>query len=112
MEITTREFKNVDLVTVAGRVDSSTAPRLDQTLKGLTDNRRFRIVLNLSGVEYMSSAGLRAMVSCLREVQKKTPAGDLRLAEPSERVKQVLDLAGLDVVFQVFDDEVAAVGSY
>lgn len=110
MEITVRELKDVDVVAVSGRVDSSTAPRLDQTLKGLVDNRRYRIVLDLAQVEYMSSAGLRAMVSCLRSVQKRF--GNVHVAQPSDKVKEVLDLAGLDVVFDVFEDQVGAVGAF
>lgn len=112
MEITTRELKNIDVVAVTGRVDSRTAPKLDQVLKGLVDNRRTRIVLDLSGVEYLSSAGLRCMVSCLREVQKPILGGDLRLANPSQRVAEVLELAGLDQVFKIFQDQVGAVGSF
>lgn len=112
MEITIRELKDVDVITVAGRVDSGTAPQLDQTLKGLVDNGRYHLVMDLSQVGYMSSAGLRAMVSCLREVKKGVRMGDLRLANPSTRVAEVLDLAGLDVVFQIFDDQVGAVGSF
>jgi len=111
MEITVRELKNVDIVSVSGRVDSNTAPRLDQTLKGLADNRRHHIVLDLAQVEYLSSAGLRAMVSCLRNVQKPF-GGDLRLAQPSERVAEVLELAGLDTVFDIYQDQVGAVGSF
>ena len=110
MEITVREFKKVDLVAVTGRVDSSTAPRLDQTLQGLVDNRRFRIVLDLSAVEYLSSAGLRAMVSCMRSVRKWN--GNLHVAQPSARVTDVLELAGLDAVFDIFEDQVGAVGSF
>jgi len=112
MEITIRELKNVDVVEVSGRVDSSTAPQLDQALKGLVDNRRTRIVLDLAQVDYCSSAGLRSMVSCLRQVQKPVFGGDLRLAQPSERVRDVLSLAGLDSVFKIFDDQVGAVGSF
>ena len=112
MEITTRQLKDVDVVTVSGRVDSRTAPKLDQVLKGLADNRRMHIVIDLAGVEYMSSAGLRALVSCLREVQKPILGGDLRLANPSQRVREVLDLAGLTQVFKVYDDQVGAVGSF
>lgn len=112
MEITVREFKHADVVTVSGRVDSSTAPKLDETLKGLMDDKHHHIVLDLSGVEYMSSAGLRAMVSCLRRVKKGPRMGDLRLANPSKRVAEVLELSGLDEVFKVFDDLVGAVGSF
>ena len=112
MEITIRELYAVDVVTVVGRVDSSTAPQLDQVLKGLVDNGRFKLVLDLAGVAYMSSAGLRAMVSCLREVKKGVRMGDLRLAAPSARVAEVLELAGLNQVFQIFEDQEGAVGSF
>jgi anti-sigma B factor antagonist len=112
MDVTIREFKNVDLVEVTGRVDSSTAPKLDQVLKGLVDKGRSRIVLDLKDVDYLSSAGLRAMISCLREVQKPIFGGDLRIAQPSQRVMEVLELAGLDAVLKIYDDQVGAVGSF
>jgi len=112
MDVTIREFKNVDLVEVSGRVDSSTAPRLDQVLKGLVDKGRSRIVLDLHAVDYLSSAGLRAIISCLREVQKPVLGGDLRISRPSERAMEVLELAGLDTVLKIYHDEVGAVGSF
>jgi anti-anti-sigma factor len=64
----------------------------------------------MGGVEYISSAGLRAMVALLRECKKHK--GDVRLATPSDRVVEVLSLAGLDTLFDVYDSEAAAVGSF
>jgi anti-anti-sigma factor len=110
LDISVETFKRVDLVTVAGRVDSSNASQLDSRLKDLMDNGRHKIVLELAGVHYMSSAGLRAMVAAVRESKKHR--GDVRLANISERVGEVLKLAGLDAIFQVFDDKTAAVGSF
>ena len=46
----------------------------------------------------------------MRECKKHR--GDLRLARPSERINEVLELAGLDSIFQIFDDPAAAVGSF
>jgi len=114
LAITVENMKRVTLVTVSGRVDSSNAAELDNTLKGIMNDGIYSIVLNLSAVSYMSSAGLRALVSALRECKKHR--GDVRLSEPSERVAEVLDLAGLTVaeapLFQVFDDNITAVGSF
>ena len=110
LTISTESFKRVDLITVAGRVDSNTAPQLDEVLNGLMDDGRHNLVLQLSAVDYMSSAGLRALVAALRECKKNR--GDVRLTNLSQRVKEVLDLAGLDEMFQTFDDETAAVGSF
>lgn len=110
LTISVQSLKRVDLVTVSGRVDSSNANELDKKLKELVANDRHNLVLQLSQVGYMSSAGLRSIVAALRECKKH--GGDVRLATPSERVAEVLSLAGLDSLFQVFDDETAAVGSF
>jgi anti-sigma B factor antagonist len=110
MEVNTQNFKRVDLVTVSGRVDSSSAPDLDQALKNLTKDGRCNLVLDLSQVEYMSSAGLRSLVSTLRDCKRQ--GGDVRLATPSTRVSEVLGLAGLDSIFQVYNTTTEAVGSY
>jgi anti-anti-sigma factor len=66
--------------------------------------------LNLSGVDYTSSAGLRALVAALRECKKHN--GDLRISEASDRVLDVLNLAGLTSLFELFDDDTSAVGSF
>ncbi len=103
-------YGSVDVVKVAGRVDSSNAPELDSALKGLQDSNRYKFVIDLAQVDYMSSAGLRTLVSALRTSKKRS--GDVRLARPSERVTEVLELAGLTSLFQIFNDQTAAVGSY
>jgi anti-sigma B factor antagonist len=110
MEVNTQNFKRVDLVTVSGRVDSSNAPQLDEALKNLTNSGRSNLVLDLSQVDYMSSAGLRSLVSTLRDCKRK--GGDVRLATPSPRVSDVLSLAGLDSIFEVYDNTTEAVGSF
>ena len=110
MEIETESFKRVDLLTVSGRIDSSNASELEDAFSELAHDGRYRLVVDLSGIDYMSSAGLRALVDALRENKKHR--GDLRIASPSERMDEVLKLAGFDTVFSVYEDSVSAVGSY
>ena len=109
-DISVEAFKRVDLITVDGRIDSSNAFELDDSFKKLADDGRYQLVVELSGVDYMSSAGLRALVAALRESKKHR--GDVRLANPSPRMTEVLDLAGLDTIFSIYEDSTAAVGSY
>lgn len=110
VEIQNEQFKRADLIVVTGRIDSSNASELEDAFTNITNDGRYNLVLDLSGIDYMSSAGLRAMVAALRECKKHR--GDLRLADPSPRMQEVLNLAGLDTVFTVYDDATAAVGSY
>ena len=98
-------FKRADLMTFVGRIDSSNATEMEAAFQDRHDNG-----LDFSGINYMSSAGLRAMVGALRECRKH--GGDVRIANPSERMKEVLDLAGLEDLFKIFDDSTSAVGSF
>lgn len=98
---------NVDLITVSGRVDSNTSPELSEKLAERANMRR-HIVLNLHEVDYMSSAGVRALVSTLRTCEKNRKK--LYLAQLSARVSEVIDLAGLRSVFEIFDSNGAALG--
>jgi anti-anti-sigma factor len=110
LNIAVETLKRVDVVTASGRIDSSSAGRFDAALKEIMGGGRHNIVLELVGVNYMSSAGLRAMVAALKECKKRR--GDVRLAQVSDRVGEVLALAGLDSLFVKFDSTAAAVGSF
>lgn len=110
MEINTSEMRRVQLFEVIGRVDSTNATELGNAMDKAVDDGKSNLVLDLSGVEYMSSAGLREMVRVLKRV--KRVGGDLRIANPSERVREVLELAGLDSVFEIYPTQVEAVGSF
>ncbi|MCZ7670001.1 MAG: STAS domain-containing protein [Chloroflexi bacterium] len=99
------------IVVVSGRVDSSNANELDTILQQLIKDDHEKLVIQLTDVVYMSSAGLRAIVSALREVKKKR-GGDVRIAAPSQRVSEVFALAGLNPLFQTFDDVETAVASF
>ena len=110
MDISTQEVKRVSVMTVKGRVDSATAPDLENALKQLVETEKTQIVLDLKDVEYMSSAGLRAMVSTLKAVKRIN--GDLRLCSPSPRVAEVLRLAGLTSIFNIYPSQTDAVGSF
>ncbi len=110
MDIHVSELHRATLIEVNGRIDSTNAQQLGNTLNEQIDAGRYQLVIDLSGVEYMSSAGLRELVAALKRVKRNN--GDLRIAVPSDRVREVLDLAGLDVIFQIFPTQVEAVGSY
>ncbi len=100
----------VTLIEVIGRIDSMNANELGETLSEEIERGGRQIVLDLSQVAYMSSAGLRELVAAYRKLQDAS--GDLRLAQPSSRVQDVLEMSGLDTIFQIFPTQMDAVGSY
>jgi anti-sigma B factor antagonist len=111
MEVTTKQLKRVDVVTVSGRIDSATAPELDRVLTSIVEAGRYRICLDLKDLEYMSSAGIKVLISTLKTC-KRWNRGDLRLANMPPRISDVFDLAGLTPLFKVYPDAVEAVGSF
>ncbi len=111
MEITNKQLKRVDVVKVSGRVDSSTAPELEEALKTILAADRYRICMDLSDLEYISSGGIKVLISTLKTC-KRWNRGDLRLASMSLYIAEVFDLAGLTPLFNIFPDTVEAVGSF
>lgn len=110
-KIITKQYKRVDLVEIDGRIDSSTAPQLEQALANIIKEGRYRIVVDMSETDFMSSAGLRALLSALKQVRRFN-RGDVRLSNLPDKIKKAFDLAGLLEVFKVFDNSVDAVGSF
>ncbi|HEY6041547.1 MAG TPA: STAS domain-containing protein [Anaerolineae bacterium] len=110
--VTTKELKRVDLVQVTGRVDSATAPQLEQALQKTIDAGRYNIVVDLADAEYMSSAALRALISAQKQVKHGMRSGDVRIANMPDRIRKAFELAGFLELFQIHESEADAVGSF
>jgi anti-anti-sigma factor len=109
MEIITRDYKRSNIIRVVGRVDASTYSDLESKLKHYIDQGQVHLVLEMDGTDYLSSAGVRVLISAQKALKPK--GGRLVIAQPSERVKEVLDLAGLEPLFPIYDTTVAALAS-
>lgn len=111
MEITTKEFKHCRMLSVKGRVDSATAPQFSQALESVTDGGIFKLVVDMANLEYMSSAGFRALLTSQRNC-KRYNRGEVVLAAVPERIREALELAGFTELFKTFDDPLEAVGNF
>ena len=111
MEVTTQQFKHCDLVTVNGHVDSATAPKLAAALDTIVNDGRFKIVVDMTELEYMSSAGFRTLISAQRNC-KRYNRGEVVFAGVPANIHSALELAGFTTLFQVFSDVTSAVGNF
>jgi anti-anti-sigma factor len=111
MEITTKKYKHCDLLCLQGKVDSYTAPDLTKAIEAINQNGQFKIVLDLGKLEYMSSAGFRALLIGQRNC-KRYNRGEVVLAAVPKKIMDALELTGFTPLFRVFDDVTAAVGSF
>ena len=111
MKIVTRLIDGVEVVKISGRIElgeGSAAVRED--LRDLLARGRKKIVLDLADVDYIDSAGLGALVSAFTSVRNE--GGDLKLVYLTKKVQDLLQMTKLYTVFDVFDDETAAIKSF
>jgi len=111
MEIVHTPFKHCDVVKVQGRIDSATAPKFAEALNAITEEGRYRIVLDLSELVFISSAGLRMLIG-VQKTCKRYNRGELVLAAVPANIKSTLELAGFNILFKFFDTVLAAVGNF
>ena len=84
--------RNSEEITIelAGRLDTTTAPTLDKTIgEDVAENNN--LVLDLKGVEYISSAGLRVLLGAQKKMQKK---GSMKVINVREEVMEVFEMTG------------------
>ncbi len=109
LSLETDNTRSISVMKIMGQVDSETAPELDRALSGLLADGRNKIVLDLTGMDFMSSAGLRALVKALKGAQGS--GGDVRLASVPETVQGILLTVGMTQMFKLFPtSEEAATG--
>ncbi len=111
VKIETIKLKRCNLIKLQGRFDSSTAPQLEQAFRESIDAGVFRIVVDMSGVEFFSSAAIRILIMAYKECRRWN-RGDVRLAEVPQRIAEVLDLAGILSFIKTYPDTALAVGSF
>jgi anti-sigma B factor antagonist len=111
MEITSQQYKHCDLLNVQGKVDSYTAPDLTKAIEALNNQGRYKIVLDLNKLEYMSSAGFRALLVGQRNC-KRYNRGEIVLACVPKRIMDALELTGFTPLFKIFNDITSAVGNF
>ena len=111
MEVTTTQFKRCDVVKSVGRVDSSTAPTLEEELNAIIEGGRFRIVFDMSDVSFMSSKGWWVLIETQKKC-KRYKRGEIVLVNVKDEIRGSLDLVGMGSYFKIFDDLTAAVGSF
>ena len=101
---------NILVVEAGGNIDRISAEQLGSFLRYEIETGKRYLVLDLQAVDSMGQDGLWEMATALKQVRRSR--GDLRLAQPSDRVRDALEMSGLDEIFRIFDSLADAVASY
>ena len=105
MKINIDNEDGIVIVRPNGKLDALTAPALQESLDQALDGGAQRLVIDMAGVKYVSSAGLRVFI---RVGKKLLQSGKLAVAGPHPSVRQVFDMAGFDMIMTICDDVDAA----
>ena len=90
MTIEIKKNAEETVIEIAGRLDTITAPALDKTInEDVADAKN--LVLDLKGMEYISSAGLRVLLGAQKKMQK---LGSMKLINVCEEVMEVFEMTG------------------
>jgi anti-anti-sigma factor len=111
MEINLKPIDSYDLVVVKGRIDSYTAPDLSKYVNSITSQNRYKIILDMSEVVFVSSAGLRVLID-IQKTCKRMNQGELLLVKTPLRVYETLELAGFTPLFKFFNDVSSAIDEF
>ena len=111
MAITTTEYKRCHLVKMDGRIDSASGDELNKVFKSLNEKGNYKIVFDMSGVEFMSSKGWWVLIET-QKACKRYNRGELVLANVQEKIISSLDLVGMSHYFKVLNEVVSAVGHF
>jgi anti-sigma B factor antagonist len=111
MKTSNRQIDGVTIVDCSGRITlGEGSVILRDTVKDLLSKGNKRILLNLGDVNYIDSSGIGELVSAYTTV--KNQGGELKLLNLTKKVHDLLQITKLYTVFDVKDDETAAVKSF
>jgi len=106
-----RQFGPITIVDLRGSIDLGEASlTLRRTIRDLVERARTKIILNLSQVNSMDSAGVGELAGAYVPVKSK--GGELKFLNPTKKVYDMLKITQLDKVFEVYIDEQTAIRSF
>jgi anti-sigma B factor antagonist len=111
LNINTREQAGVTVLDLSGKIAlGETSQQLHSDLRALADKGNKNILINLSKIRTIDSSGLGTLVAGYTTIERA--GGQLKLTNLSDRASELMTITKLYTVFEVFDDENAAINSF
>jgi anti-anti-sigma factor len=106
MEIRTKREASAMVVTITGRLDAVTAPEYEKAFNELLEGGEISFVVDFAQLDYISSAGLRALLATAKRLKGK--GGRLCFANITGMVKEVFNISGFGTIFEMHDSVLGA----
>lgn len=102
MQIALECSERVDIVTLTGRLDELATTEVEAAFTQTLNDNTGGIIVDLAGVEYISSSGLRVLLMLSRAMKKQQR--DLKLCNLSPFVAEVFEISNFSAMFEIYDD--------
>ena len=102
MEINLVEKEGIDIIILNGRLDVTTTPDLEKALSGLFEQKKLKMLIDCTDLEYISSAGLRSLLTAAKTSKKI--GGRIVLANLNTNVKQIFEISGFTSIFDIYEN--------
>lgn len=103
MDISEEKKENATIFSLKGRLDSATSPEVEKKILEAIAHGAKEVILDFSSLEYISSAGIRVLVHCHKEIEKLN--GRILLAGVPKPIENVLYITGFLPYFEVFEGQ-------
>ena len=110
METDVRHENQITTVAVTGSVDALTAAELTKTVHNQIEDGHANIIVDLSGLAFLSSAGLRSLLGAVKET--RSHGGDLRIVSTNPGIDKVLKMSGFHNIAKVFTSQADAAAGF
>jgi anti-sigma B factor antagonist len=100
VDLTSTQADEATVISISGSIDALTAAQVSSYLDRELNNGKVHLVVDLENVEFMSSAGLRAVLGSLKKSRQL--GGDLRLAAAQRGVARVLKMSGFTSILKSY----------
>ena len=101
MEITQKEENGIVSISIIGRLDADSSPEAEKVVKEALEGQMNRVLFDLGALEYLSSAGLRVLLSAAKEMRRRE--GKIVLCSLNEFVKEIFEVSGFQSLIPIAD---------
>ena len=110
MEIRSNELQDIQIISLQGSMDALTAGEVEKYFEHEVDRPGGKVILDLAEVEFMSSAGLRAIMAISKNLRQS--GGEIRLAAAQPGVEKMLRISGFTTILKSYPSLAAANESF
>ncbi len=110
MQVSINSRDDVCIIEILGRMDSISSKEIEAKLNHVIDHNKNRIIIDLAAVDYISSVGLRVLLSALK--RQKERGGSIKLTSLQPFVRDIFKMTGFDRIFSISSDQEEAIGQF